>query len=175
MENFRAFKPCTECETTFDASHTHKSKIKSVKQCNGCRIKKAEEDLPNHKEFEKESKTPYILEFGADSEEYADEEQIERRARHSIFWDKYKPVIDMSKITKSWSEKNELDKEDIYLLEHKTHLDVEQMKHISKIRRLQNGKPDAMLKRYQELTGKTDEEVEDTFNNPLIDCYYFFD
>ena len=63
----------------------------------------------------------------------------------------------------------------MYLLETVAYLTTERLKHISKIRRLQNGQPEAILTRYQELTGKTDEEVESVFNNPLINFFLIFD
>ena len=105
------FKTCTECNTTFYITHIHTS----FKTCNDCNIKRATE-RQKHSVFDQESKTKYDSEFGDDSEAYTDEEQIDRYARQIMFWDRHRPVIDVSKMINSLKEsKNSITKTYIYL------------------------------------------------------------
>ena len=87
-----------------------------------------------------------------------------------MFYDKYQTNMDISKLIESW-ENQQFDKQDTFLVFQNEYLHIEQMKLISKTRRLPDGQQKQILKQYKELSGKTDEEVDYVFNNPLINFF----
>jgi hypothetical protein len=107
MQKMAEYIKCSKCKCKYINDEEHISKDfgytrlnKRYRSCKKCRNVETEITDKHYKDVDKELRLEYEKEFGIDSRDYSsklftEEEQIDRKAKMLLFWDKHRPNIDI--------------------------------------------------------------------------------
>ena len=147
MANLRV---CSRCKSNIDISYFGMSRKKEpYKTCNNCRpgFKKENKITINHYEIiDKELRNEYEKETGVNSEDfsYKDftfQEQVDRKAKMLLFWDKHRPTIDIGE-------------NDPYKIAKLMYVSDMRVKTLNNIATCSDELQNAICKRYSELSNE---------------------